>query len=85
MQKNVDCTPPFPYIMELIPGYAHRGGIVNSVCKYTMLLHLDTQYLALYLIWKHITSESLNRHSYAQKLWQSIQIWSVSINKLYRY
>jgi len=28
--------------MELIPGYAHRGGIAtSSVYKYTTVLHLD--------------------------------------------
>ena len=36
--------------MELIPGYAHRGGIANSVYKYTMVLYLDIQHLALKLI-----------------------------------
>jgi len=55
--------------MELIPGYAHRGGIANSVYKYTMVLYLDIQHLALKLIWKHINSESLNRHNYAKNLW----------------
>ena len=39
----------------------HRGDIGNSVYKKTMVLYLD--------IWKHINSESLNRHNYAQKLW----------------
>jgi len=55
--------------MELIPGYAHRGGIANIVYKYTMVLYLDIQHLALNLIWKHVNSESLNSHNYATKLW----------------
>jgi len=36
--------------MKLISDYAHRGGIAVSVYKYTMVLHLDTQHLALNLI-----------------------------------
>jgi len=27
----------------------------------------------------------LNRHNYAQQLWQVIEIWSVLINKMYCY
>jgi len=36
--------------MELIPGYAHRGGIANSLYKRTVVLYLDIQHLALNLI-----------------------------------
>jgi len=31
--------------MELIPGYAHRGGIANSLYKCTVVLYLDIQHL----------------------------------------
>jgi len=34
----------------LIPGYAHRGGIANSVYKYTMVLCLDIKHIALNLV-----------------------------------
>jgi len=36
--------------MELIPGYANHDGIANSVYKYTVVLYLDIQHLALHLI-----------------------------------
>jgi len=37
--------------MELILGYAHRGGIpTRSVYQYTIVLYLDIQHLALHLI-----------------------------------
>jgi len=36
--------------MELIPGYAHHGGIANSAYNYTMVLYLDIQHLAPNLI-----------------------------------
>jgi len=46
----VSMTTKLGYIMELIPGYAHHDGIANSVFRYTMVLYLDIQHLALNLI-----------------------------------